>query len=160
MNDGLSRLTFGRVARHLGVSDRVVVYYFENKDVLVSEVVSAMGVELQQRLAAAFEQPAEEHLALVRSAWPVLADSESDRVFGLFFEAHGLAAADLPPYASLVPTLVEAWIEWASAFVVGDDDHRRAEAEAAIALVDGLILLRLVAGPEAAGRAARRLGVA
>ena len=25
---GLSRLTYGRVARHLGISDRVVVYYF------------------------------------------------------------------------------------------------------------------------------------
>jgi hypothetical protein len=37
---------------------------------------------------------------------------------------------------------------------------QRAEAEAAVALIDGLLLLRLLAGPDAAASAARRLGVA
>jgi hypothetical protein len=37
---------------------------------------------------------------------------------------------------------------------------RRSEATAAIVLVDGLLLLRQVAGPAAADDAARRLGVA
>ena len=36
--DGLSQLTFGRVAKRRGISDRVVVYYFPTKDELVTEV--------------------------------------------------------------------------------------------------------------------------
>ena len=77
----------------------------------------------------------------------------------LFFEANGLAATGRAPFATLVPQLIEAWIDWVMLFLAGSARERRAEAEAAIAVIDGLILLRLLAGPAAARRAAKRLGV-
>lgn len=80
-------------------------------------------------------------------------------MFALFFEANGLALAGREPYATLVPRLVDAWIEWASTAFDGPPDVRRTEAEAAIALVDGLVLLCQLAGAEAAERAARRSGI-
>ncbi len=159
-DDGLSRLTFGRVAERLGISDRIVVYYFPTKDDLIGEVVLAMGVELQQTLATAFSQPANDHLELVAAAWPVVASPDADPVFALFFEANGLAASGREPYHTLVPTLVELWIDWAAGFVDGAPEHRRVEAETAVAIIDGLLLLRLLGGPDAAQRAARRLGIA
>ncbi len=157
--DGLSRVTFGRVAKHLGINDRTVVYYFPTKDDLVSAVVLSMGLELQAMVGAAFTTPAEDHVALARAAWPVLATRRADPVFGLFFEANGLAVAGREPYATLVPVLMTAWIDWLAPFLAGPKARRQAEAEAAVALIDGLILLRLLGGPEAADRAARRLGV-
>ena len=54
LDDGLSQLTFGRLAKRLGINDRTIVYYFATKDDLVSEVVVAMGMRLQQTLASAF----------------------------------------------------------------------------------------------------------
>lgn len=54
----------------------------------------SMGVQLRLALGAAFTEPAADHLAPARAAWPVLARSEHDRVFALFFEANGLAAAN------------------------------------------------------------------
>jgi AcrR family transcriptional regulator len=158
-DDGLSRLTFGRVAKRLGISDRVVVYYFPTKEDLISEVVVAMGLQLQERVAGSLGSPAADHRDLVRRAWSTLAHPDSDPVFALFFEANGLAAAGQEPYRSLVPALVEGWVSWAAGFIDGPPFRRRAEAEAAIALTDGLLLLRLLAGPRAAGRAARQLGV-
>jgi AcrR family transcriptional regulator len=159
LDDGLSQLTFGRVAKRLGVSDRVVVYYFPTKSDLIAEVVTAMGAGLQVALAEAFAQPAADHAEVVRRAWPVLAAPEHERVFALFFEANGLATVGLEPFATLVPELVESWIEWVAALLVGTADERRAGAEAAIALLDGLSLLRLLAGADAADRAAAALGV-
>lgn len=159
LDDGLSRLTFGRVAKRIGVNDRIVVYYFPTKDDLVAEVLMSMGLQLQATLAPAFTAPAADHLGLVRTAWPVLARPEADGVFGLFFEANGLAATGREPYRTVVPSLVEAWIDWAATFVEGPAKQRRVEAETAIAMIDGLLLLRQLAGSAAADRAACRLGV-
>ncbi len=89
----------------------------------------------------------------------MLADERVDPVFALFFEANGLAVAGRSPYATLVPALVDAWITWLEDFIDAPRSRRRTEAETAIAVVDGLILLRLLAGPDAAERSARRLGI-
>jgi AcrR family transcriptional regulator len=159
-DDGLSQLTFGRLAKRLGISDRIIVYYFPTKDDLIGEVVVSMGVRLQETLAPAFTSPAADYAELVRAAWPVLARPEADPVFALFFEANGLATAGRDPYRTLVPQLVEMWIDWAAQFMQGTESQRRTEAETAIATIDGLLLLRLLGGAESADRAARRLGVA
>lgn len=156
---GLSQLTYGRVAKRLGISDRIVVYYFPTKDDLVSAVLLSMGADLQQTLAPALGEPADDHLGLARAAWPVLAQPAADAVFALFFEANGLAATGRSPYRTIVPELVQAWIEWAAGLLRGEPEVRRAEAEAAIALLDGLLLLRQLGGPDAADRAAARLGI-
>lgn len=158
-DDGLSQLTFGRVAKRLGISDRVVVYYFPTKDELVTEVLVAIGITLQQTLEPAFASPATDHLELLRAAWPIVARSEADPIFALFFEANGLAAAGREPYRTLVPQLVDAWIVWAASFFQGTPIQRRTEAETAIAVLDGLLLLRQLAGPAAARRAAKRIGL-
>ncbi len=158
--EGLSQLTFGRIAKRLGISDRIVVYYFPTKDDLIGEVLYAMGTQLQETLAPTFTSPAADHRELLRTAWPILARPEADPVFALFFEAGGLAATGREPYRSLVPVLVEGWIDWAAEFIRGPRAYRRAEAEVAIAVLDGLLLLRQLAGPRVANRAARRISAA
>jgi hypothetical protein len=89
-----------------------------------------------------------------------MARAEADAVFSLFLEATGLAASGREPYCTLVPQLVEAWITWAADYLQGTPAQRRAEAETAIALLDGLLLLRQMAGSAAANRAAKRIGTA
>ena len=157
---GLAKLTFGRVAKELGISDRTVVYYFPTKADLVGETIGAVGAQLQETLGTAFTTKAADYIELLRAAWPVVTTAEADPVFALFFEALGLAAAGQEPYRSLVPTLINGWIDWAALFLSGDEAERRAGAAAAVATIDGLLLLRQVAGPDVADVAARRLGVA
>lgn len=159
LTEGLSRLSFGRVAAHLDTNDRTVVYYFPTKDDLVGAVLVSLGVRLQDVLAEATTAKAQDHLALVRAIWPAVATEAADPVFALFFEANGLAAAGIAPYDELVPALVGSWVDWAADRIEGRPTRRRAEAEAAIALVDGLLLLRSIRGADAAARAAKRLGI-
>lgn len=155
--DGLSQLSFGNVARRLGISDRVVVYYFPSKDDLIGEVLVALGEQLQAALAPAFAKPAADHVEVLRVAWPVLARSEVDPVFALFFEASGLAATGREPYRTLVAELMQGWTVWVQSLLGGTLAQRRAEAAAAMATIDGLLLMRQVVGPDAADVAARRI---
>lgn len=159
VDEGLSQLTFGRLARRLGISDRIIVYYFPTKLDLIAEVIATLGAQLQQALIVAFAEPARDYGELARAAWPILATPENDPIFAVFFEATGLAAAGREPYRTLVPQLVDAWIDWAAGLLDVPIQHRRAESEAAIALVEGLLLIRQLAGPDVAQRAAIRLGV-
>lgn len=157
--EGLSKLTFGGLAKHLGTSDRVIVYYFPSKTTLVTEVLLEVGNRLQQTLASALIEPADDHRQLVRTAFKVLARDEFDPLFAVYFEVCGLAAAGVAPYHDLAAPLTEGWIDWLAKFFTGTTKQRRAEAEATLALIDGVLLLRQLAGPAAADRAARVLGV-
>ncbi|MFI8568777.1 TetR/AcrR family transcriptional regulator [Rhodococcus sp. NPDC078407] len=154
---GLSRLTFGRLASRLKTSDRMVVYYFPKKDDLVTAVLEVVGHRLQHVLAAAFSTPMNNHRSLVAAAWPVVAQPEYDPLFGLYFEAIGQATAGIEPYKSVASQLIEVWIEWLGGFVLGDPDHRRTEAAAAVALLDGLLLMRLLGGSSLADTASTPL---
>ncbi len=48
---------------------------------------------------------------------------------------------------------------WLSGFFRGNPKQRRAEAEATLALIDGVLLMRQLAGAQAADRAAKALGM-
>lgn len=135
------------------------MYYFPTTDALASAVVVAVALRLQDTLDEAVADVASDHRELLRQAWPVLAHPDSDRLFALFFEANGLAASGRSPFVEIVPALVSAWLDWAADRISGEADHRRREAEATVALADGLLLFRQLAGPEAADRAAERLGI-
>lgn len=156
---GLNQLTFGSLAKRLGMNDRTIVYYFPTKLDLLVEVVDEIGWRLKELLASAFSKPATDPIALARAAWPVLTRPDAAGIFALFSEANGLASAGLAPYNALVPAISQSWIYWMTEFLPGTADERLADAEAAMAVIHGLLFLLQVGGPAAAHRAASRLGV-
>lgn len=157
--DGLHQLTFGRVAKRLDIPDRTIVYYFPTKADLITAVMMKVGERLQIVLAEAFQGPVDSHTEILRQAWPVLTTDDADEVFALFFQAVGLASSGQEPYATILEQVMEAWRLWLMEFFSGDDDHRRVEAETAMALLDGLLLMRQTLGADAAERAAANAGI-
>jgi AcrR family transcriptional regulator len=159
--DGLSALTYARVAKELGTNDRTVVYYFPTKADLVGAVLVTLGAELQNLLAEAFGEHPIAAADLLKRAWPVLARPETQPVFALFFEIIGLAAVGTAPYDELAPALLDDWLSWLEPRIdTPAADQRRGQALAILAQLDGLLLLRTIAGPAGADEAARALGLA
>ena len=159
--NGLAELTFAKVAAGLGISDRMVVYYFPTKLDLVAGVATRLGAELQQLLAKAFGDERRSPDDLLALAWPVLASRRGDRVFALFFEMIGFASAGQEPYPQMVRSLMEAWRDWLAERVVGErTDVRRRRALSVMARIDGLLMIRRTMGNDAASLAAREMGIA
>ena len=157
--DGLHQLTFGRVAKRLGINDRTIVYYFPTKADLITAVLAKVGERMQQVLAEAFQGPVDDHRALLAQAWPVLATPDADPTFTVFFQTVGLATSGQEPYAAVLEQVMVAWREWLCEFFTGSPERQIAEAEAAMGVLDGLLLLRQTLGPDAAERAAAQLGI-
>jgi len=151
---GLSELSFGRLAKRLGMADRTVVYYFPTKEQLVGDVLAVLGLQLQQVLADAFGPDPLPPADLARRAWPVLAGDDAARVFAVFFEMNGLAGAGIEPYPGMAAALTGAWTDWVTPRIAAPPARRRAEALALVARVDGLLLVRQILGAEAADQAA------
>ena len=138
LDDGIGQLTFGRLAKRVGINDRSIVYYFPTKRDLVTDVVLALGTQFQAVLDDAFTDDALEPTEVVRRAWPVLTSPDAAPVFRIYFELVGLAAAGTAPFDSLTPALIDHWIDWLAPRVAGASaDERRGNATAAVALVDG-----------------------
>ena len=137
----------------------MVVYYLPTKADLVFAATTAVSVKLQQLLAEAFGDERRDPDALVRRAWPVLTTPAAERIFAIFFEAIGLAAAGTDPYDQLVPAMMEAWLDWLTARSTGASASvRRRNALAVIARVDGLLLVRQTLGADASNEAAESTG--
>ena len=161
VESGLGALTFSRVAEAVGISDRMVVYYFPTKNDLIVGVAERLGAELQTLLAKAFGEERQSPEDLLALAWPVLASRRGDRVFALFFEMIGFASSGQEPYPTMVRGLMDAWRDWLAERVVGDRiDVRRRRALSVMARIDGLLMIRRTMGNEAAVLAAREMGIA
>lgn len=160
LEEGIAALTFGRLAKRLDISDRMVVYYFAKKDVLITEVATVMGSRLQLVLEEAFDEKASAR-DMLRLAWPLLASSRVDPLMAVYFEVVGLATTKKEPFVALASNLVEGWVTWlAGRLPDGTTAERRRVAHSIIATIDGLLMVRQVCGARAANDAARVLGIA
>ena len=160
IEDGVGSVSYRRLAKRLGIPDRTIVYYFPTKEALIQAVLEAHASRLQVILLEAFGRPARDGVDLLRMAWPVMACPNADPVFRVFFEMTGLAVRGVAPFERLVPAAIEAWVVMLMPLLDVPEPERRAEAEATLAMLDGLLLWRQLMGPEAAERAATRLGIA
>lgn len=150
LEGGLSNLTFSKVAGRLGTSDRMVVYYFPSKDILIESVVGELAGGLFGVLDSAIGDGTHSAGEVLEMCWPVFASRRNDPVFRVFFELVGLASSRVEPYATLAPEILRAWADWLTPRMSGPADGRRAWAVAVMSQVDGLLLMRQTIGRRAA----------
>jgi AcrR family transcriptional regulator len=156
---GLTGLTFGSVSRRLGIADRTVVYYFPTKDDLVSAVLSRTTAQLQELLSPGVGSERASGSVMLQRSWTALSDPAAEAALRVYFESVGLAVAGREPYRSVTEQLVAAWTTWIAGRLTGIAATRADRAAGVVATLDGLLLIRAVAGRPAADAAARGLGL-
>lgn len=151
LDGGLGELTFGRLAKRIGIADRTLVYYFPTKHDLVEAVLGVLVDRLIERLAAAFGEQRRAPKELLRTAYPILTEGEADRIFAIWFEFAGQAAVYQEPQRSLAGSMLATWIDWLAERVdARNRAHARTDAIALIATLDGALLMHHLGHVDAA----------
>jgi AcrR family transcriptional regulator len=144
---GIGDRSLRDIAAAVGTSHRMLIHHFGSREGLLTEVVRT--VEAQQRGFLATLDPADPDIST--AMWHRLSDPTLWPAERLFFECYARAARGEPPYASLLPGLVDDWLD-ATTSMAGPGPHQlaRARARLSLALFRGL-LLDLVGTEDRAG---------
>ncbi|HEY7402120.1 MAG TPA: TetR/AcrR family transcriptional regulator [Candidatus Angelobacter sp.] len=128
---GLSDLSLRPLAKALGSSPRVLLYYFGSKEKMVIEVLAE--ARKQQRAAYDIVDAASfaEACAIV---WRKMSAPDSEPLFRLFFEVYGVALRRPRLYKMFLHDTMEEWL-CEIAGPLCREGHTRAEARAFATIV-------------------------
>ncbi len=141
--DGLLHASLRPLAKAVGTSDRMLLYYFKDKDELVEAVLDRIVARIMVILDAS---SAPEPLPLNVLA-PMMVESMQSDVFWpylrLWLEIAALSAGGDPLYRTCGERIGRGFVEWGTRQLAAEDDAARARDAAKLLVhVEGSVLLR------------------
>ena len=128
---GLSDLSLRPLAKAVGCSPRVLLYYFGSKEKMVSEVLA----EARQRQQTTYDKVETGSFAEnCQIVWKRMSAADSEPLFRLFFEVYGIALRHPRRYKAFLQHTIEDWL-CAIADPLCREGHSRVEARAFATLV-------------------------
>ncbi len=131
------------MARTVGISDRMIMYYFETKETLVAEAL----LLISERLAAGTDAALPKGNATARQALAALSatlqSAEAQAVMRLWFEIIGLAMRGQEPYARTAAMILERSETQIRGKLRADQKHRAREVLSAL---EGEVMVSLLRG--------------
>jgi AcrR family transcriptional regulator len=109
---GLADLSLRPLAKAVGSSPRVLLYYFGSKEKMVVKVLA----EIRQRQRAAYDQmQADTFEDACRLVWRHMSAPDSEPLFRLFFEAYGIALRHPKLYKNFLRSTIDDWLDFVTA---------------------------------------------
>ncbi len=121
---GLADLSLRPLARAVGSSPRVLLYYFGSKEKMIAKVLARLRERQRAVYAAIPEGPLEQSYW---AAWKHMSSPKSEALFRLFFEVYGLALRHPQGYKEFLRSAIDDWL----AVAVGDVQYSRFSRRAA-----------------------------
>ena len=110
VDNGLSDLSLRPLARAVGSSPRVLLYYFNSKDDLIVAIVR----RARERQRAAFAQlQLDDSMTageVCRAIWSTMSAPKAAPLFRLFFETYAMALQNRDRFAHFLESVVEDWL--------------------------------------------------
>lgn len=126
MRHGLADLSLRPLAKAVGSSPRVLLYYFGSKEKMVVQVVA----ELRRRQRASYGQlQAASFGEACQTIWKDMSSPVSEPLFRLFFEAYGIALRHPRLYRAFLRDTIEDWLGFITDPLCREG-YRRQEARA------------------------------
>jgi AcrR family transcriptional regulator len=132
---GLADLSLRPLAKAVGSSPRVLLYYFGSKEKMVVKVLE----ELRRRQRASYGQLQAASLAeACQTIWKHMSAPESEPLFRLFFEAYGIALRHPHLYKAFLRATIEDWLQFVADPLCREGYERREARALATIVLAGL----------------------
>jgi AcrR family transcriptional regulator len=155
LDEGLPGSSLRSLAAAAGVSDRMLLYYFADKNDLLKQALGAvatqMGAALDQSVPQEPKRASETLLGEIRTA---MRGSILHPYMRLWLEIASLAGRHEAPYVHVAGVIADGFANWISSRLAAAAPD---EAARLLAVVEGLVVLDAVGRSSVADAAARRL---
>ncbi len=154
---GLAGSPLRALAKAAGTSDRMLLYYFADRDELLTAVLGHVAGRLQAMLDAAADLP-NRWTALLQALWAQARTPAFRPYLQLLLDLATAAGRGEEPHRTAAQRIATGFIDWTAARLDPAEGPPHARAALLLATLDGLILLD-GSGCEAAAEAAVRSGL-
>ncbi|MGB0919797.1 MAG: TetR/AcrR family transcriptional regulator [Alphaproteobacteria bacterium] len=147
LENGLGQASLRDLAEAADTSDRMLLYYFQNRDDLVGTILGHIALEMQADLDTALPEGTDQvPLTTLAPQLTELVRSPPFKPYMIFWlEAAAAAARGIEPHATMSGALMDGFVAWAKARLTPEDQEK---AYFILTLIDGVTFM------EAAGRGA------
>ena len=125
--DGFRNIGIRALASSVGMSDRMLMYYFETKEELVTEALLSITAGFEDGLELMVPQDNLSGKQLVDTLMAAALSDQVKPVLKLWFEIVGLAMRDDEPYKTTARMLLDRWEQWIRTKLRKDQRHRAPE---------------------------------
>ncbi|MEM9667963.1 MAG: TetR/AcrR family transcriptional regulator [Pseudomonadota bacterium] len=145
LTTGLAETGVRQLAAAAGISDRMLLYYFEDKTDVLTAALSSISAKVVMTLSAAI--PPDMKISppeLITITTELTRGEAMGAEMRLFVECVAAAARGEVPYESIAKQIMEGFLIWVDAHLdIESADERKAAAAMILALVDGIALLEI-----------------
>lgn len=150
---GLAATNVRPMAAAAGVSDRMLLYYFTDKDEILRAVFAEIAGRFGAMLAGADLSPVPPE-ALRRRLWTVMTAPDCAPYIQVYLELCVEAARGTEPHRAVAREIAQGFLAWVALQLDVPETARAAEAARLLAMMDGLWLMRAMGLDAAAAGAA------
>ena len=153
--EGLAGATLRPLAVAAGTSDRMLLYYFANKDELLTAVLDRIAARLLSELDNAIPTGAPRPFALLlEQVWVVLGSENLRPYMHIWLDLTSGASRDLQPYRNVAGAITDGYLAWVTSRLEPQSDGARPLSAALfLAAIQGMYVLTAVGRPAIADAA-------
>lgn len=139
--EGLAGASLRPLARAAGISDRMLLYYFDDKEEVLALTLLTIAGRLQAGLATVAPEPKPPE-QLTPALWSILQGPDMRPVMALWLEISAAAARGQAPFTSVAGQIADGFVAWVEARLeVPPGADRAALAALVLGTLDGLAML-------------------
>ena len=155
LSQGLAGATLRPLAAAAGTSDRMLLYYFADKDELLTAVLDRIAARLLLELEDAISiGPPRPFAILLEQVWAVLGSEHIKPYMNVWLDLASNAARNLQPYRNVASAIADGYIAWVASRLERQGDGAPAGSAALLlSAIQGMYLFTAAGRPAIAGSA-------